>query len=54
MNSRKRVSSTRAVLASQFPTIISLWIACRHPLASLAENSQNAKVGLTVCDQRQE
>jgi hypothetical protein len=48
MNSRKCVSSTRAVLASQFPTIMSLWIACRHPFASLVENSQNAKFGLKM------
>ena len=49
MNSRKRVSSTRAVLASQFPTMMSLWIAWRHPFASLVENSQNAKMGLATC-----
>ena len=49
MNSRKRASSIRAVLASQFPTMITLWIACRHPFASLAENSQNANVGLMMC-----
>jgi len=49
MNSLKRVSSTRAVLASQFPSMMSLWIACRHPFASLAEKSQNVKFGLIIC-----